>query len=99
MALVALYLCHYGDMQEFTLKVDSQGRVMLLSLWRRNTGVFSSTELCAVMTEEGSLILETREQGLRRARALLRKYIPPGINLSDELIADRKAEAAREFSE
>ena len=99
MALVALYLCHYGDMQEFTLKVDSQGRVMLPSLWRRKTGVLSSTELCAVMTDEGSLILETREQGLRRARALLRKYIPSGVNLSDELIADRKAEAAREFSE
>ena len=99
MALVALYLCHYGDMQKFTLKVDSQGRVMLPSLWRRNAGVLSSTELCAVMTEEGSLILETREQGLRRARALLRRYIPPGVNLSDELIADRKAEAAREFSE
>jgi hypothetical protein len=33
---------------------------------------------------------------LRRARALLRKYIPEGVNLSDELIAERRAEAARE---
>ena len=42
------------------------------------------------------MVVETREQGLHRARALLRKYIPEGVKLSDELIADRRAEAARE---
>jgi len=41
-------------------------------------------------------VATTREQGLRRARALLRKYIPEGVNLSDELVAERRAEAARE---
>jgi hypothetical protein len=55
-----------------------------------------STELCVAVTEEGALVVETREQGLRRARALLRKYIPEGVSLSDELIAERRAEAARE---
>ena len=53
-----------------------------------------STELCVAVTEEGGLALETREQGLRRARALLRKYIPEGLSLADELIAERRAEAA-----
>ena len=42
------------------------------------------------------MVVETREQGLRRARALLRRYIPEGVNLSGELIAERRAEAARE---
>ncbi len=55
-----------------------------------------ATGLCAAVTEEGALVVEAREQGLRRARALLRKYIPEGVNLSDELIAERRAEAARE---
>jgi hypothetical protein len=55
-----------------------------------------STDLCVAVTEEGALIVETREQGLRRARALLRKYIPEAVSLSDELIAERRAEAARE---
>lgn len=57
-------------------------------------GVRPSTDLCAIVTHEGALILETREQGLRRAQALVRKYIPEGVNLSDELIAERRAEAA-----
>ena len=51
------------------------------------------------MTEEGSLVLETREQGLRRARALVRKYIPEGVSLSDELIAERRLEAECEFND
>ncbi len=59
-------------------------------------GVAPAAELCAFVTEEGGLALETREQGLRRARNLLRKYIPEGVNLSNELIAERRAEAARE---
>ena len=78
------------------MHVDNQGRVMLPSWWRKREGVDPSTELCVTVTEDGGLVLETREQGLRRARALLRKYIPEGVNLSDELIAERRAEAARE---
>jgi hypothetical protein len=59
-------------------------------------GVDPSTELCAAVTEEGPLVVETREQGLRQARALLRKYIPDGVNLLDVSVAERRAEAARE---
>lgn len=84
-------------MERFTLSVDPQGRVLLPSWWRKKQGVGRSTELLAAVTEEGALILETREQGLRRARALLRKYIPADVSLSDELVAERRAEAAREF--
>ena len=84
------------NMEHFTLHIDNQGRIMLPTWWRRKEGVGPSTELCVAVTEEGALLVETREQGLRRARALLRKYIPEGVNLSDELIAERRAEAARE---
>ena len=69
---------------------------MLPAWWRKKEGIDPSTELCVAVTEEGALVVETRAQGMRRARALLRKYIPEGVNLSDELIADRRVEAARE---
>ena len=84
------------DMKQFTTKIDSQGRMILPSWWRKQQNVSPSTELCVAVTEEGALVVETREQGLRRARALLRQYISDGVNLSDELIADRRLEAARE---
>jgi hypothetical protein len=69
---------------------------MLPAWWRRKEGVDPATELCVAVTEEGALVMETREQGLLRARALLRRYIPNGVKLSDELVADRRAEAAGE---
>jgi bifunctional DNA-binding transcriptional regulator/antitoxin component of YhaV-PrlF toxin-antitoxin module len=84
------------NMEQFTLHIDNQGRIMLPSWWRRKEGVDHSTELCVAVTDEGALVVETREQGLRRARALLRKYIPEGVSLSEELIAERRGEAARE---
>lgn len=84
------------NMERFTLHTDSQGRVILPAWWRKKEGVDASTELCVAVTDHGSLVVETREQGLRRARALMRKYIPEGANLSDELIAERRAEAVLE---
>jgi hypothetical protein len=69
---------------------------MLPSWWRKKEGVGPSTVLCAAVDETGSLVVETREQGLRRARALVRKYVPEGVRLSDELIASRRTEAKRE---
>lgn len=96
MRLVYLNRAILVDMKEFTTHIDNQGRMMLPSWWRKQEKVDSSTELCIAVTETGALVVETREQGLRRARTLLRKYIPEGVRLSDELIADRRAEAARE---
>jgi len=45
---------------------------------------------------QGALFLETRDQGIARAQALVRKHIPKGRRLSDELIRERRKEAARE---
>ena len=83
-------------MADLTLNVDKQGRVMLPSWWRKNSGVGPSSQLLVAIDESGALVLETREQGLRRAQALVRKYIPPGRRLSDELIRDRRKEAGLE---
>ena len=56
---------------------------MLPSWWRKKLGVKPSSELCMVVTEDDALVIETREQGLRRAQTLVRKYIPDGVSLSD----------------
>jgi bifunctional DNA-binding transcriptional regulator/antitoxin component of YhaV-PrlF toxin-antitoxin module len=85
------------DRRDFTLKIDNWGRVMLPSWWRKKVGAGPATELVPVLNEEGALVLETREQGLRRAKALVRKYVPERASLSQELIAERRAEAAREL--
>ena len=40
-----------------------------------------------------------RKKAIRRAQERVRRYIPEGVNLSDELIAERRAEARREDEE
>lgn len=39
------------------------------------------------------------KKNLERAQAIARKYIPEGVSLVDELIAERRVEAAREAQE
>jgi len=86
-----------GDMESHSLIVDNQGRIMLPSWWRKRAGVGPSSELLVAVTAEGGLVLETRGQGLKRARALVRKYVPEGALLSEELMAERREEARREW--
>lgn len=45
------------------------------------------------------LTMMSAEAALEEARAIVRKYIPAGVSLSDELIAERRAEAAREAAD
>jgi hypothetical protein len=45
---------------------------------------------------ESEPVNETREQGLRRAQALVRKYVPKGVLLSEQMIEEHRAEAKRE---
>ncbi len=45
---------------------------------------------------EGEARLTTRRERLRRAQDLVRQYVPEGVSLVDELIAERRAEAERD---
>jgi len=83
-------------MSDITLHIDNQGRIMLPAAWRRKHSIGASSELLAYEDEDGSLRIETREQGIRRAQALVRRYVAPDASLVDELIRDRKKEARRE---
>jgi hypothetical protein len=47
------------------------------------------------LTDDGVEIL-SQAAALRRAQQIVRKYVPEGVSLADELIAERRAEAERE---
>jgi bifunctional DNA-binding transcriptional regulator/antitoxin component of YhaV-PrlF toxin-antitoxin module len=49
--------------------------------------------------DNGEIRVTTREEAIRRIQARIRKYIPPGVSLVDELIAERRAEAKRELED
>jgi len=77
-----------------TLNVASNGRVVIPMVIREKLGIPSGGKIVARF-EDGVLILESREAALRRMRAMAAKYANGG-SVSDELIAERRAEAERE---
>ncbi len=70
---------------------------MLPADWRKRFQVGSATQLVVREDVNGALVVETREQGLRRAQELVVRYIPcDSHSLVDELLAERRREAAGE---
>jgi AbrB family looped-hinge helix DNA binding protein len=78
------------------MKMSEGGRVVVPAEVRRTLGVTEGETLIGEM-RNGEFVLTTKRAKLEAARALFQKYFPPGgPSLADELIAERRAEAARE---
>ena len=76
-------------------KVNDNGRIVIPADFRKELGIEPGDEVI-MRLENGEIHVTTVEEAVRRAQQLLRQFIPPGRMLSDELIAERRAEAARE---
>ncbi len=78
----------------FRMQLDAQGRLALpkevIEAWGLSAGSVIMGEL-----KGDTIELITGQTSGRRAQELVRKYIPEGVSLVDELIADRRAAAAR----
>jgi hypothetical protein len=48
---------------------------------------------------DNELRVYTQREGIRRAREIVRSFVPEGVSLVDELIAERREEAARELKD
>lgn len=78
-----------------TVRLGSNGRLVIPAEYRKALGVDEGDEL-VVRLEDGELRLSTRKFALRRAQERVRRYVPEGVSLADELIAERREEAAKE---
>ncbi len=82
-------------MDTVVTKLGQGGRVVLPAQFRKALGVKTGDDLILSL-RDGEVRIFTRQQAIRRAQGMLRRYIPEGRILSEELIAERRAEAARE---
>ena len=71
------------------------GKLIVPVQMRRRLGL-SPGDTVLMGIADGELHVRPLGKALAEARALVRKYVPAGNMLSDELIADRRAEAASE---
>jgi AbrB family looped-hinge helix DNA binding protein len=82
-------------MQSVRTKIGEGGRIVIPADLRRALGVGVGDELL-LRVEDGELRAVTGRAALRKAQAIVRRFVPEGTRLSDELIADRRREAAGE---
>ncbi len=83
---------------EARLKIGPGGRVVIPAEMRAVLGVEEGDTLLGSVVD-GELRLLSTATAIKRAQAIVRTYIPAGTSLVDELIADRRAEAAAEEAE
>ncbi len=76
-------------------RLTQGGRIVIPAAYRKALGLNVGDEVI-LRLDDGELRLFTRLQAIRRAQELMRRYIPDDRSLVDELIAERRAEAARE---
>lgn len=80
----------------YSLKMSEGGRIVVPAEVRRALGISEGETLIGEL-RDGAFVLTTKRARLDIARTLFQKYFPPGSSsLADELIAERRAEAARE---
>jgi AbrB family looped-hinge helix DNA binding protein len=78
-----------------TAQISENGRIVIPAAYRKAMGLKGGEVLTIRMDEEG-LHIQSRAQAIKRAQAIVRKYVPEGVSLVDELIAERRREAKRE---
>lgn len=77
------------------LKVGADGRVLIPAELRKAAGIAPGSTVDAEVVD-GELRLIPFAEKLRRVQALLAPLKRPGESIVDELIAERRAEAARD---
>jgi AbrB family looped-hinge helix DNA binding protein len=80
---------------EARTRLNENGRIVIPAAMRAALGLHPGDEVILII-EDGELRVTTSLRRAERAQRLVRKYVPKGVSLSAELIADRRREAARE---
>jgi AbrB family looped-hinge helix DNA binding protein len=77
------------------IRLGPEGRILIPAPFREALGLSEGDTLVASL-ENGELSLLTVPASVRKAQAIIRKFVPPGVSLVDELIEDRRKELESE---
>ena len=76
-------------------RVSAKGRVVIPSEIRAELGIEEGDVLFWTV-KEGEACIITQRGALRRAQERVRRYVPEGVSLADELSAERREAAKNE---
>jgi AbrB family looped-hinge helix DNA binding protein len=77
-------------------RVNENGRVVIPASYRKALGIKAGDEVILRMEDDG-LRITTMKRRIERAQRRVRKYVKAGVSLADELIAERREAAKREY--
>lgn len=76
-------------------KIIKGGRLILPAEFRRQLDLKDGDRVTIEMVDD-QLKISSQMAAVRRLQAKIAQYVPEGVSLSEELMAERKLEAARE---
>ncbi len=76
-------------------KIGNDGRIVIPAEYRKELGLKPGDHVILAL-EDDEIRLYTLKRAVKRAQELVRRYNPEGRRLSEELIRERREEAARE---
>jgi AbrB family looped-hinge helix DNA binding protein len=82
-------------METYTTRLERSGRILIPAAVRRHLDLSDGSTVVVTVEESGAVHVTSRSQVLAQAREEIRKYIPAGRDLADELIQDRRAEGSQ----
>ena len=83
-------------MPMITTKMTEGGRIVIPAEIRKRLGFEVGETFNLEVDEDDTLRVSSRTQSIRRAQQLFRKYVPEGVSVVDEFIAERRKEAKNE---
>lgn len=80
-------------MEVFHTRIEADGKIQLPPQILEELDFESGQDVELEVENKSVRVSLTRTERLKRAQALVRKYVNPEISLADELIEDRRREA------
>jgi AbrB family looped-hinge helix DNA binding protein len=71
------------------------GRVVIPAAHRKALGLETGDELILIL-ENGEVRITSLRESIKRVQALVKQYVPEGTLVSEELLAERRAETLSE---
>ncbi len=80
------------------VKIGPGGRIVIPAPYRQAMRI-EEGDTVTLQLEEDEVRIVSPAAGIRRAQEIVRRYVPEGVSLSDELIAERRAEVVGEAAD